>query len=205
MAATLARRARIKVAGAAVAVTAAATTTSDNTTYQLTTADRRVIDRTAVLTVKVGGVAVADLTTFTVNRLAGTVTFTTAAVRTVTLDYSYLPLSVAAECRSFTFSASAQNGDESTLEHDDIVRSQLQRDCSGSVGRWHINNYFRDALAAGDPVVLELSVGSGTTPIVRAWAVFTKSDTAGARDGYVEESIDFEGAADVDGRSFTFL
>ncbi len=205
MAATLARKARIKVSGAPVAVLAAATTAAGNIVYTISNADRRVIDRTAALVVKNGGVAIADTTTYTVNRLAGTITFATAVVRTITLDYSYLPLSTAAECRSFGFTVTAMNGDETTLEHDDTVRSQLQRDCAGSVGRWHINSLFRDALSAETPVVIEISVAAGVTPIARAWAVFPKIDLSGARDGYVEESVEFEGAADADGRSFTFL
>lgn len=104
------RKALVKVSGAGVAFLDEATTkVTANTVYQITDAAKRVWDRSATITVEVdadgagaGGFVVAAASTYTVNRLTGTITFNAdqGVDAIVRVDGTYLPLSTAAEGRS---------------------------------------------------------------------------------------------------------
>lgn len=205
MAAKAGRLVAIKVSGEAVSFTDEATTTADDTTYQITDAAKRVWDRSATVTVEDGGSATAEA--YTVNRLAGTITFGSADnTRVITVSGSYLPMSTLAEGHDVELTCTATNGDESVFGDADVVRSQLFKDCAGSIGRFgSVDTYLADAFDAEVPVVVEFSPDGGTTPHFRAWALLNKSAFQGARKTYLEESVSFEGAADVDGRSHTWL
>jgi hypothetical protein len=203
---TASRKVRVKVSGAPVAFTTEATTNAgDNLNYQITNAAKRVWDRSATISVFKDAVLQSD-TLYTVNRLSGRITFLASqGASVITVSGSYLPMSLAAEAKMVALSFIAENEDESTFEDDDVVRMQVQRDCSGRLGRWEIDEYFRDALVAGDPVVLELFLdGAGIVPKAKIWAILNSAETTGAQRALQEEEVAFEGAADVDGRSFTF-
>lgn len=196
----------MKVSSAPVAfVTEATTNAGDNLRYQITNAAKRVWDRSATISVYKDAVLQAA-SLYTVNRLSGRITFLASqGASVITVSGSYLPMSLAAEAKMVSLSFGAENADRSTFEDNDVVRMQVQRDCSGRLGRWEIDTYFRDALAAGDPVVLELFLdGAGTTPKMKIWAILNSAETTGAQRALQEETVQFEGAADVDGRSFTF-
>ncbi|HET9776805.1 MAG TPA: hypothetical protein VFP77_09595, partial [Gemmatimonadaceae bacterium] len=98
------------------------------------------------------------------------------------------------------------NGDETPFGGVDVVRSQLEKDCSGTIGRFHsVDTYLAAAFDAGVPVVVEFSPDGGSTPHFRAWALLNKNAFQGARKDFVQESVTFDGSADVDGRSHTWL
>jgi hypothetical protein len=208
MSATIAgKRALIKVSGAATAFTAEATTMSGvNTVYQITDATKRILDRTATITVKDGGVPTVEA--YTLDRLRGKVTFGSAVARVITIDGSYLPMSTAAKCRAFGFTISAANLDDSDFESVQasggfISRRQGLLDVSGTLGRrWTTDTYFSDALTAGVPVVIEFFLDyTSTTPHLCVWALLDKDGAQAAVDGLVEEDVEFQGTTDADGRA----
>ena len=152
--------------------------------YQVTNAAHRVLSRTATITVKVDGVA-ADADTYTLDRLAGKVTF------------------AAAQARSYEYELAASNLDATTFVNDGwTARAQGQRDVSGSVGAFMDTSdpLFRDALLNGTVMVLAFYPDVSAAASLLCWAVLAKVNDASAVDALVTEDVDFEGTADADGR-----
>lgn len=205
MAAAAGRKIRVKVSAAATAFTDEACTNSgDNLTYQITNAVKRVWDRAATITVKKD--AVTQLATlYTLNRLSGKITFgVSQGAGVITVSGSYLPMSLAAEAKSWRLAFIGRNAEDPAFGDDDVTRLQVRQDINGQLGRWWIDGYFHDALNAGDPIVAEMFLDGGTTPTAKAWIILGSRTVSGEKAGLIEEMVDFEGAADVDGRSFTF-
>lgn len=208
------RKAAIKASGAAVAFTNEATTTTDHITYQIANPARRVLDPKASITVKVdadgagGGTAtVADPSTYTIDRLFGKIIFKTAQAEgaVVTVDGSYLPMSTVAEAYEYSWTLEADNQDISQFGDDYIRRAQGQKDASASLSRWfNMDNLFSDAIRNGSILVLEFYTEASAAPDAKMWALVSSDETSAAVDGMVEESIDFEGTTDNEGRVISF-
>lgn len=203
MAGKAGRKALIKVSGTATAFTdEACTNTVANLEYQITDSAKRVWDRTATITVSVGGTPVAA-TTYTLNRLTGTVIFGSASVRVVTVTGSYLPLSTAAECKEYSYALAAELLDDSVF--GDTWRTFVQglKKISGSLGRWYIDAYFTDALTAGEPVAVEFYSDSSGSFDVRCWALLNQAQIQSPIAGLIDESVSFEGVTDSDLRAIS--
>lgn len=209
MSAIAGKKGLVKVTGAGVAFTAEAfTTVTANTVYQITNATKRVWDRAAAITVKKDGVA-QSAALYTLNRLTGTVTFLAdiGVGHTITADGTYLPLSNAAEAKSFSYklmrdiqdstSYDSQNTDQGFKRKSDVGLY----DASGSLGQWSsVDRYFETALIQGDPVVIELWADRGTAFDIRFWANLNQQQIESVVDGLVSQTVDWVGDPDIDGR-----
>lgn len=207
MAAKAGRLALVKVSGTGVSFTAeAVSTVTTNKVYQITNTAKRVWDRSATITVLDGGVAVdAVADPYTINRLTGVVTFTATTVRVITLTGTYLPMTTIAEGTDVSFDASADNATDTAFTDADHTRIQLGKDCSGSIGRWlSTDTVFADFFAGLVPFVVEIAL-DGSTVDIRCWGIASKDSVGASRKALITEGLQFEGAADADGRSFTFL
>lgn len=207
MSAKAGRNVSVRVSGAAVTFTGESTTSADDTVYQIDATAKRVWDRAIAVVVEDGGIAVdASTDPYAVNRLRGTITFASSGTRTITVSGSYLPFSVMAEGHDLELTCTGTNGDDTPFLAADITRQQLGRDCSGTIGRFYsTDTYLVDAFDAAVPVVVEFSPDRGTTPHFRAWALLNKSAFSGDVKAFIEESVTFDGTADADGRSHTWL
>lgn len=200
------RRALIRVSGAPVALANAGTTANaDRTVYQITDPTLRVLDLQAPITVEEstdGGATYHPAAGYTLNRLTGSAIFTAAraAGALIRMSGSYLPLTTAGEAHEWTYTLDGANQDVSRFRDDYVRRIQAQIDASASLGKYFIDNQFIDRILAGDVVVLEFQVDINVVDL-RMWAVLASDQVSGAPDGVVDESIDFEGTTDVDGRS----
>lgn len=193
----------MRVSGAAVAFTDEATATADNQSYQISDTAKRVWDRTATITVEEDGVPTVE--SYTVNRLTGTVTFATVdALRgAVTVTGQYLPLTDAATAHRYSTSRSrAVPSDTAFGQTWETVVSGVKA-IRGSLSRWVIDEYFGDALVAGTIVVLDLFPDRSGTRFTRVWALLNSEQMEAAVDGVADESVEFTGAHDADGRSFS--
>lgn len=198
------RLALIKASGTAVVMTDEPTSTSDNQTYTVTDAARRVWDRSAAITVEVGGVPTGE--TYTVNRLAGTVRFASvdAGRGAVTVTTSYLPMTTVARAHSFSLSTSADNQEVTAFGDDWRVRIQGMKEASASLERYldPVDPLFQDMLIDSGEAVLEFWVDRlGSTPEFRMRARPSSVTSEAAVDGVVGESVEFEGISDNDGRA----
>jgi hypothetical protein len=199
------KKALVKVGGIPVTLTNEATTDAgDHKNYQITTAARRVLDRATAVVVKNGGVAVNPLVDpFTVNRLSGTVTFVAAdGARVITVSGKYVPLTSAVSSKNYTYSLARTalmdtDFDSANTNTGFNTYQAGQLDISGSVGRRiTTDTAMRDALIAGDPVVIEFFSDRSAAADMVCWALLNKDQVQSAVDGMQEGSIDFSGAAD---------
>jgi hypothetical protein len=204
------RKAQVRVAGAAVAITNEPTTDQGGGVFQITNAAKRVLDRTATLTARY----TTDNVTFTattpsfVNRLTGQFTFLgLPAGASVQVTGSYLPMSVVAEAKEYGYTMTAKNQDSSRLGDTYVKRDQTLKDVTGSIGQWtSTDRYFENALTAETVVVLDLYAdSSAAVPDLRCWALVSKTEMKAAMDGLVETSVSFEGTPDLDGRMISVV
>lgn len=200
------RKALIKVSGAAVAFTDAATTANGaRTEYQITDTSKRVWDPTAPITVERSpdGTTWTTVTSgFTLDRLNGKVLFSVAQASgtLIRVDGSYLPMTTAGEAYEFTYTLEADNQDFSAFQDEWVKRQQGQKDASASLSKWHIDQTFKDKLESGAQLVLEFYVDSSVGIDLKMWAICASDEISASADGLIEESIEFEGTTDMDGR-----
>ena len=171
--------------------------------YQITDLNKQVLDPTASVTVSVNSSPVSS--GYTVDRLFGKVVFDAPLQPedVVTVSGKYLPMMDVVEAYQFTFTASRANLDRTRFQHTDIERALGLRDATGSVGIWHTSTKeFWDDLSQGKQIVIEMQVNNQVA--ARAWARPSTDETTAAVDGVVEESFEWEGTQDQDGRMVSF-
>ncbi len=201
---------KVKISGSALTLTDAATSTTDDITFQITDAARRVLDPKADITVEVdpeadGTFVVADPSTYTLNRLNGSVTFDTAQTgANVIISGYYLPLLDVAEAYEFTYSLEGNNEAANRFQSEWQRREQTLKDITAELAAWHDVNVdvFYDALNTGNLMVLEFYVNDVLD--LRAWCISASDEIASAADGLIEESLEFEGSTDKEGRVVSF-
>lgn len=196
----------IRITGQPVAFSSEATATSDDKVYVLASTSLAGLpwDPTATVSVRVGG---NPTTEAIVNRLAGTVEFSTADTRTVTVTGEYLPISTVGEAKEFGLTLTATNQEAPAFGDDYVTRTQTLKDVTGSLGAWYADKSLINVVGAtsvANPVVLEFFVASTSAYHARAWALFNSDEISASADGLVEESIDWEGAPDADERVIDF-
>jgi hypothetical protein len=131
-------------------------------------------------------------TAYTLNRLNGTATYSTAVSRTIRITGNYLPMSTAAECKEWSLTANGSMIDTTKFQQDWISKIQGLKSAEGSLSQWwSIDTYFIDALISGNPVVIELYAQDTLDPD-RVWALLNSSEISAAVDGAVEEAVSFE-------------
>lgn len=203
-------KAQVNVSGSPISFTDEPTTpNADYTAYQINDSTKRVWDSQADITVEQstdGGTTwnAVDPTTYTLNRLTGTVLFdsTLASGDKVRVSGQSLPMSKAAEAYEYKYKIEAYNQDQHEFGQVYTKKVQGLKDVSGSITRWYqTNSFFYDALNNGDVVVLEFySDSSADVPDLKSWAVLSGDKPSVKVDGLVEEEIDFEGTQDRDGK-----
>lgn len=207
--ATAGRKALVKVSGSAVAFTDEATTANgDRTRYQLTNTVKRVWDRTVAIVVERdptggSGFSVVPASEYTLNRLLGTVIFGTAqgAAVVIRVDGSYLPMSTAAEGKSYSYTLSAADLEDTKFGDTYITRKQGHKTIAGSIGSWRTTDtYFETQLTSGNPVVLEFFSDSSIDADVKIWAILNSQQIQAVVDGLVDQTVEFQGTPDIDGR-----
>lgn len=200
----------VKVSGTAVAFTGAATSNVSGNIYRLDDAAKRILDPSAAITVKDGGVAVAAAN-YTVDYLFGTVTLSAPPGGAVTVDGSYLPVHTAADAREFQVSMSREEL-EKTVFGDTVRKYDLGlKSAEGSVGGLDLGDTdldsggdtlkVSDVLGNGTPVLVEAYLGS-SNKYWRGWVLFSGLDLSSAFEGLAESTIKFRASArQASGRS----
>lgn len=196
---------RVRIGGTPVAVTSEACSTSDNTVYTITDTARRIMEATTSVTVDDGGTPTVE--SYTLDRLAGTITFGSATARTITLDYSYVPTSVVGEFNSSTISISATNEDTTIFGDSYVGRTQAILDVTGSLGGfWTTDTTWQTELLTDQITIVEIHPNnSDTTHYLRCWAKLASIGQDTSPDAMTGESIEFEGVNDSDGRAASVI
>lgn len=179
----------IKISGAATTMTAEATTTADDTVYQITNAVKHVLDRDTPPTVLDNGAATAEA--YTVNYLNGKITFATADAGRgpITVTGMYLPMSVAAYAHSMSRGEAVTLFDATVFGATNIKRKTGLKSASGTLAQFDVvDNTYVDALAAGNPIVIEDRSTSISEPN-RAWALLNSTQLTAAINGMQDMTI----------------
>jgi len=194
---------KVRTSGTAVTLTDEPTTANGTyDVYQITDPAKQVLDPFEPITVNVNGFPASG---YTIDRLFGKVIFDTPLQPTdvVTVSGKYLPMADVVEAYQFTFTASRTNLDRTRFQHTNMERAPGLRDATGSVGIWHTSTKeFWDELNQGNQIVIEVQVNNQVA--ARAWARPSTDETTAAVDGVVEESFEWEGTQDQDGRMVSF-
>lgn len=208
MSAIAGKKGLVKVTGAGVAFTAEAfTTLTANTKYQITNAIKRVWDRALPITIKKDGVSQAA-SLYTLDRLNGTVTFLAdiGGGHVITADGTYLPLSSAAEAKSFSYRLMRDLRDSTTFDSQNTDQGFRRKDAclydaSGTLGQWaSTDRYFENTLIQGDPIVVEIWLDRAAAFDIRFWANINQQQIESVMDGLVSQTVEWTGDPDVDGR-----
>lgn len=206
------RHARVLVAGPPLLFTGEETTADGaRKVYQVSDPKRRLWSADAEITVLRSpdgadwdAVSPAE---YTLDRLFGRVIFHDAQPEgtQVLVSGEYQLLSVAAAARSFSYSITATLQERAAFDDPDNFqrRRQTLLDVSGTVGRWYtLDPYFEDALASGEPVVIEFwSDRNAAAPDLRVRALLAQDQISAEAAGLVEQEVEWEGTADADGRA----
>lgn len=171
----------IKISGTKAALTAEATTTSDNQTYQITDADKRVLDYSETVVVNDDGVPTVE--SYALNKLNGTVTFATvdAGRGTITIDGYYLPMTTVAYAYEDSFNIACDILD--AAKYGDTYKDRVAglKGAEGSLSQWDITDTtFNDDLVAGLPIVIETRDETGDSVIDRMWVLLNSVEMAAA-------------------------
>lgn len=213
--ASIGYKALVKASGTAISLSNAGTTKlsgagiTANTQYQITNPVNQVLDPEFPVTVQVdadgggaGTYATVSATTYTVNRLTGTIIFNTAqpAAATVQVSGRYLPISTVAEASEFTYTIEADNQANPVFTTPWQRRKQGLKDFSAELSQWYSpsNKLFYDCIQDGRTLMLEFWVNN--TLDLRGWVKTSSDEVSGSADGMMEEAIEFEGTTDNEGR-----
>lgn len=202
----------VKLAGAASSFDSAATTSADDRVYQLasTTYQGMPFAPNASIVVKTSSGGTYASTTYTLNRLNGSVIFATSAARgAATVTGSYIPMNTAARAREYNVSISGSNADTSVFGSEWTAREQTQLDITGSVGAFFSSQHSTqvgEALTstARMPTAIEVYHVSTAAFAMRFWALLAGDSLDASPDAMIESGIEFEGTADADDRVVTF-
>jgi hypothetical protein len=183
--------AKVKEQSSATVFTDEATSTSDDTTYQMTDSAKRIFDFDTVLIVEDAGSPTTD--NFTVNKLAGTVTFESSdGGRVITFTGKYVTLVDVVEAKEWNFDATTDMGDVTIFEDTDRSFKPLLTMGTATIGKFYsIDNYFIDLLFNGEIKVLEFYADASQEPF-RAFALVSSDSINTAIESLVEESITFQ-------------
>lgn len=181
-------KALIKEQSSAIVFTDEATTTADDQIYQMTNTAKRIFDYDTDVVVEDGGSPTAE--SYTLNRLNGTVTFTSVdAGRVITLTGKYVTLVDVVEAKEFSFDGALDMGDKTVFQNTERTYEPLLLSATATIGKFHsIDNYFINMLFNGNVKVLEFYYDNTEDPF-RVYALVSSDSLAIPIEALQEESI----------------
>lgn len=201
MAEVAGKSAIIKVSGTATSLSGEGLTRISNTEWQITTASKRVIDRAVNPTLQreTAPDTWADVEYESVNKLNGKFTFAgsgydateTIRVKATSPTAKYLPMSAATYAHEFSYSRGIDLMEVNKFGDSYKDRIPGTKFASGTLSQWDVtSDYYKDALTAGNPVVIEFLHETGADPI-RVWALLESVEMSAAIANPQDEVVSF--------------
>ena len=193
MAATAGYLATVSVTGNSTTMTNEATS-GGGANYQITSADRQIVDPSAAITVKVGGVAQAT-STFTFDYLTGSITLSAPTASSVTFDGKFLPKRQIAQAYEVDVSLSRMLQDSSLLGTEHTLRTPTLADITGTFSCYDSGlNVYTDVdlaqiLADGTAKVIDMNWNG--TQFLRFFAMLESVEASASVDGVQTASVGF--------------
>lgn len=203
----------VKIAGTPISMASPEPTTElqEGLVYQIADPAKRILSPNGTVTVQVdadgagtGTPTTADPSTYTLNRLTGTVTFHSAqpADATVTIQGDYLSPSTVIEAYEYTLTVEGDNQDATRFQDTFTRRKQGLLDVTAELSKWYADLALYDLLDQDKTLVVEFYADSGSLPL-RAWMKIASNEVSSAVDGLVEEALELEGTPDADRRAIS--
>jgi predicted secreted protein len=176
----------------------AATVTSDlpaNTKYVITNDTKRILDRSKPVVVKVGNVT-ANANSYEIDYLFGTITFSTSAVRVVTVSGHFIPVISVAGGTQYSISINSEALEDTSFTETSSEsgwRTYIYGLQSASVSITRIDDLtknFKNRLSSREVVLLELSMSGGLS-IMRGWFIIDKASSKGELNSVEMEELNF--------------
>ncbi len=199
------RLAVVKVSGSPADLSTEGLTRITDTEWQISTATKQVLERGSVITLERNDGGWADITYLSVNRLNGVFTFagagyvagSTIRVKTTAPTANYLPVSTAAYAHDYTYARGVDMHEVTAFLATHKKRIAGTKYGAGTLSQWDILSvYYKDALTAGEPVVLEFR-GSAAGDPQRLWALLESSEIQAAVDSPQDEVVSFVSTDDL--------
>lgn len=112
----------------------------------------------------------------------------------------------AAQAYEYTMTVEADNQEATPFKQEFVQRVQGLKDVSASISRYFVtDDKFFDQVTAGTHCVLEFYLDYSGAAFCRMWALIASDEVSAAADSVIEESIDFEGVTDANGRSVAII
>lgn len=197
--------AQIKVTGDSLSFIDESFSATNDKTYTIDDPAKEVWAPEAQITVYEDGVETTE--DYTLNKLNGRIIFdsTDAGRGVITADGEYLPLSTVTQAFAYTYTLTGNNGDVSTFGDDFISREQTLKDASATLTKFtETDNYFFDKLNGGELLVIEFYYDENKPWDMRMWSLLPADEKSSTADGFVEDSVEFEGAHDSNGNVAAF-
>lgn len=197
----------VSMSGTSTAFTGEATTNTSGKSYQITDADKRLLDPDTTPTVYDNASPVSASNIESIDYHFGIVTFTGAYSVTgpVTVDGDYYPLLEVAEGRSFDFNRVREMLEttifgqsyrsriagliDATLTVESLDTTDTDIDAGGGTQSWQ--KPWND----GTAVVLDVTIGTSSAKSYRLWAVEESPAVSASFDGLVNSTASFQLAA----------
>jgi len=197
------KKAKINIYGDSIAFVDESTSSSDDIIYSIDDSNKNVWSKNGNIVVKDGGVVVSG--GYSLDRLSGKVIFDSADSRVITISGDYLSLGVLGCAYEYDYSIDGDNQESTCFDSEYIGREQGLLDLSVSISKFYdINHFLIDELVSDSDFVIELFSDGSSDFDIRCWCKLSSNNPSASVDGLVEESIDFEGCSDVDGRVISF-
>ena len=193
MAATAGYVAQVRVTGTATIMTGEAMGGA-GVTYQITAADRRIVDPATAITIKVGGAA-QDPSTYSFDYLTGTVVFSGAPGAVVTIDGKFLPNRLITQAYEMDVSLSRNLAESTVFLSEFTQRTPTLGDISGSFSCYDsgLTTYtdvdLAQILVDGTAKVVEMDWNG--TNVLKFFANFESVEASMAVDGVQTMSTSF--------------
>ena len=179
----------VKAQSSAIAFTDEVTTSADDLTYQITNSTKRIFDYETELIVEDGG---SVITGYSINKIAGTITFPTTATRDITLTGAYVALTTVAEATEYKFDGTLDLGDATVFQNESRAFLPTQRSATATLSRFYdVDGYFLEALFDKSVKVIEFYADSGGDPF-RIYAIVSSDSVSASIDDLTKESISFQ-------------
>lgn len=187
----------IKVSGTPTTLAEEALSHVTDTTWQISTSSKQVItyDSTPTLEMDDGLGGWEDISYSSVDKLQGIFTFSGdgyADTETIRVKAgNYLPLSTATYAHEFSYTRGVELMEVNKFGDDYKTRLAGTKFASGTLSQWDTTDeYYADALVAGDPVVIEFLYETGADPI-RCFALLESSEMTAAIDNPQDNIVSF--------------
>jgi len=181
--------ASVKIQSSAVTITDEPTTAAGDLVYQITNTAHRILDLNTAIVVEDGGTATTE--SYTIDYLNGSVTFSDAVSRTITITGAYVALSTVATANHFSFA-----GTSVILENTPFNKTFKEFQAgkvtgTASLKRYHVSDdLFFDLLFNGTYAIIEYYVSA--TQKISFYALCTTMNIESPDEALIQESLDFQ-------------